>query len=294
MVFILYLFLLGLAAAQPTPPSSTDTPAPPFVPICDPTDFTTLPDLPIPSLPDQFSFTVELSVTDINTTGVVAYYYDGPGNRGRFEIQFKYNERPAKQTFILDYNLGEIFNVSFGDCTVYAIADDPLILNSTFGINLQNGSSHIGAPFIQRVTSDVPSRYVGEEFIRGIRAQHWQDCRVDDFHNDLNDYYFVAKDWDYAGQGQLLDINTQMVPIQLAMSTRFSDGTGDYRIYSFMDFRAGPDSVPDSLFRVPNGLACTGRFPGQPVPQVPQFFSTYVQLVSTGFPPPTVQTFKVR
>ena len=298
IMFIFYLSLMGLAAAQSTQPSPTGTPAPDFVPLCDPANFSTSPplnDLPIPDLPDQFSFTAELSVTESNVTGILAYYYDGPGNRGRIEIRFEYYERPATQTFILDYNLGEIFNVSFGDCTVYAIADDPLILNSTFGINLQNGSSHIGAPFIQRTTHGMPTRYVGEDFVRGIRTQRWQTCFAEqDSYNELDDYHFVAKDWDYAGQGQILDM-TQMVPVQLAMSTHFSSpySTDDYRIYSFVDFRAGPDSVPDSLFRIPNGLACKGRFPGQPVPQVPQFFSTYVQLVSY-VPPPTVQTFRVR
>ena len=86
-----------------------------------------------------------------------------------------------------------------------------------------------------------------------------------------------------------------MVPVQFTQTARYSDldDTVDLTYY-IMDFRAGPDSVPNSLFRVPNGLACTGRFPEQPVPEVPQFFSTYVQLVSTDSPPPTVHTYRVR
>lgn len=70
-------------------------------------------------------------------------------------------EHPVVQTFIVDYNLGEIFNVSFGDCTVYAIADDPQILNDTFGVSLQNGTSHIGPTFIEALTrGGVPTRLI--------------------------------------------------------------------------------------------------------------------------------------
>ena len=283
MSVLFYLSLIGLAAAQPTqPPSPTGAPAPDFVPLCDPANFTTSPplsDLPVPDLPDQFSFTAELSVIDSNITGILTYYYDGPGNRGRLEARFSIYERAFKQTFILDYNLGEIFKVLFSNCTVYAIADDPLILNDTFGISLLNGSSHIGPTFIERLRRrGAPTRYIGEDFIRGIRTHHWQACFNDSWDSELHDYYFVVKGWDYAGQGQTLD-TTQMIPVQLTMSSRDKpnnpEGTvvQDYRIYSFVDFRAGPDSVPDSLFRIANGLACTGRFPGQPVPQIPQFFS---------------------
>ena len=297
IVFMLYLSLVGLAAAQPTP----TPPASEFVPLCDPANFSTNPplrDLPVPDLPDQFSFIIEANVIDLNFTAILTEHYDGPGNRGWLEV--RYNEFLKVQ--IIDYNLGEIFLISGDDCMVLAIADNPQVLNFTFGIENRNGTSHIGSPrtFFEGLKQGVSTRYVGEDVIRGIPTQHWQACFYENFYSNLIDYYFVAKSWDYTGQGQFLDM-TQMVPVQFSHDTLSNDsymydGTvyNDYRIYSIVDFKAGPDSVPDSVFQVPNGLACTGRFPGKPVPQIPPFFSTYVQQVATNVPTPTIQTYRVR
>ena len=296
IVFMLYLSLVGLAAAQPTP----TPPASEFVPLCDPANFSTNPplrDLPVPDLPDQFSFIIEASWREFNSSSILIEYYDGPGNRGRFET--RYNDFLSVEIF--DYNLGEIFSISGGDCMVLAIDDNqPYGSLGSFGIENRNGTIHIGSPrtFLEELGEGVLTRYVGEDMIRGIRTQHWQSCLIaENIYSHLIDYYFVAKSWDYAGQGQTLDM-TQMVPVQFILDTRTLnfDGTvnNDYLIFSIVDFRAGPDSVPESVFRVPNGLACTGRFPGKPVPQIPPFFSTYVQRVATNVPTPSVQTYRVR
>ena len=289
---------MGLAAAQP--PSPTSAPAPDFVPLCDPANFTTSPplsDLPVPDLPDQFSFTLEQSAKEFNATAILIMYYDGPGNRGRLETR----AGDLYEVEIFDYTLGEIFTISGDVCSVSAIADNPYYL--VFGFEDRNGTSHIGSPrtFLEGLEEGVSTRYVGEDMVRGIPTQHWQSCfTIENSYSNLNEFYFAAEGWDYAGQGGNLDM-TQMVPVQYTRNFRsksyyydVNDTTVDSDItYHIVGFRAGPDSVPDSLFRIPNGLACTGRFPGQPVPQIPQFFSTYVQLVSTSFPPPTVQTYRV-
>ena len=294
-MFVLYicLTLIGLAAAQTIPPSPTDAPAPPFVPLCDPASFTTIPplsDLPVPDLPDQFSFTLEQNEEEYNATAILTLYYDGPGNRGRLETRI--GDFLYVQVQISDYTLGEVFTISGDNCSASAIDNDPY---SVFGVENRNGTRHIGSPrtFLEGLGEGVSTRYIGEEMVRGIRALHWQACRaVENAYNVLSDYYFVAKAWDYAGQGINLDQATEMVPIKFVQTARsaYYDGITTYYI---VDFRAGPNSVPSSLFRIPNGLACTGRFPGQPVPQVPPFFSTYVQFVSTSSPPPIVTTFRV-
>ena len=300
IVFMLYLSLVGLAAAQPTP----TPPASEFVPLCDPANFSTNPplrDLPVPNLPDQFSFISEVSLREFNYTYVLTEYYDGPGNRGRLET--RYDDLLSFEIF--DYNLGEIFRVFGDDCIVLAIDDNqPYGSLSSFGIENRNGTSHIGSPrtFLEGLGEGVLTRYIGEDIIRGIRTQHWQSCfTVENIYSYLTDYYFVTKAWDYAGRGQTLDM-TQMVPVQFTRGIRTMNYNGtvdndylDYLTYSIVDFRAGPGSVPESVFRVPNGLACTGRFPGKPVPQIPPFFSTYVQRqVATNVPTPTIQTYRVR
>ena len=298
-MFMLYLSLVGLAAAQPTP----TPPASEFVPLCDPANFSTNPplrDLPVPDLPDQFSFINEVSLREFNYTYVMTEYYDGPGNRGRLET--RYNDFLSVDIF--DYNLGEIFSILGDDCIVLAIDDNlPYGYLGSFGIENRNGTSHIGSPhiFLEGLREGVLTRYVGEDMIRGIRTQHWQSClTVENIYSHLIDYYFVATAWDYAGQGQTLDM-TQMVPVQFTRNTRITNYNGtmdndylNYLTYSIVDFRAGPDSVPESVFRVPNGLACTGRFPDKPVPQIPPFFSTYIQQVATNVPIPTIQTYRVR
>ena len=267
-----------------------------FTPICDPDEFQ--PPDPIPGLPDQFSYTIEGNLFERNSSAVMTEYYDGPGNRGRLEFGFN----GSSGIGIFDYNLGEIFFIpdfrTGDDCRVFPIADNPGFLNFTFGIENRNGTIHIGSPstFVEQLRDAAATRYVGEDIVRGIPTQRWQACFNRENISYLIDYYFATEVWDYEGQGQNLD-STQMVPVQFTLNTtRIANGTirNIYHIYSVVDFRAGPDSVPESVFRVPNGLACTGRFPGQPVPQIPPFFSTYVQQVATNVPTPTIQTYRVR
>ena len=92
MFALLYLSLMVLAASQPVQPlSPTAPPASDFVPLCDPANFSTSPplrDLPFPDIPDQLSFTAELSVIDSNLTGILTYYYDGSGNCGRIDLRY--------------------------------------------------------------------------------------------------------------------------------------------------------------------------------------------------------------
>ena len=300
-ILICVLSLMGLAAAQqPTqPPFPTFAPPSDFVPLCDPANFTTSPplsDLQFPDLPNQFSFILEQNEKEFNATAILIISYDGPGNRGRLETR----ANVLYEVQIFDYTLGEIFNISGDACSVLAIADNPYSL--LFGFEDRNGTLHIGSPrtALEGLVEGVSTRYVGEDTIRGIHTQHWQTCyTVENSYSSLNDFYFAAKGWDYAGQGKNLD-TTQMVPVQFTQTVRYpnyyyvDDIVDSDLTYYIMDFRAGPDSVPDSLFRVPNGVGCTGRFPGKPVPQIPQFFSTHVEQVNTNRPTPTIQTVRVR
>ena len=296
MKFLVYLVVV-LAALQQLHESYTEATNLPqesdFMPLCDPNDFMIFTDvsgdIPVPDLPDQFSFTIEGNLIERNSTAIMTEYYDGPGNRGRLEFGLN----GSAYMGIFDYDLGEIFAIPdfrTGDgCRVFAIADDPPFLNFTFGLVHQNGSVHIGSPrtFLEGLRDGVATQYVGEDMVRGIPTQRWQACFGAENISYLIDYHFVAEEWNYEGQ-------TQMVPVQFTLNTsRLVNGTvrDIYHIYSVVDFRAGPESVPKTLFRVPNGLACTGRFPGQPVPQIPQFFSTYVQRVSDR--PSEIHTYRV-
>ena len=260
-----------------------------FMPICDQElGSGSTSDLPLPDLPDQFSFTIEGNLIEHNSTAVMTEYYDGPGNRGRLDFE----HIGSSSIGIFDYNLGEIFLIHHhgtrGNCTVYPIADNPpRFLNRTFGVVNHNGTIHIDSPrtFLEqlRESDKTLPQYIGEDMVRGIPTQRWQACFNRENNSYLIDYYFATEDWNYEGWGQKW-ASTPMVPVQFTLNATRIDHHGKlrsiYHIYSVVNFQAGPDSVPDSLFRVPNGLACKGRFPGQPVPQIPQFFSTYVQQVN--------------
>ena len=286
-IAVLLLAVAGLALGQN---AVTD-----FMPICDPDNFGSAGP-PVPDLPDQFSFTIEGNLLERNSTLVMTEYYDGPGNRGRLEFGFN----GSSGVGVFDYDLGEIFVMpdffTGGDCRVYPIAESRFI-NFTFGIENRNGSIHIGSPrtFVEQLTDDSVTKYIGEDEVRGIPTQRWQACYGAENISYLIDYYFVAEAWSYEGQDRNLEM-TEMVPVLITLNTtRIVNGTirNIYHIYTVVDFKAGPDSVPDTVFQIPNGLACAGRFPGRPVPQVPQFFSTSVQQTSTQ-PTPLIQTLKVR
>ena len=272
-----------------------------FTPICDPDDFPTAASVPIPGLPDQFSFTIEGNLFERNSTAVITEYYDGSGNRGRLDRGFN----GSASIVIFDYNLGEIFTIpdleTGKECRVYPIAPNNRFIRRVFGIENRNGTIHIGAPstFVEGLRDVGATQYMGADMVRGIPSQRWRACFNRENNSYFIDYYFANKDWNYEGQGRRLD-STQnlMVPLQFTLNATRLGSNGRviniYHIYTVVDFRVGPDSVPDSLFQVPNGLACIGRFPGQPVPQIPQFFSTYVQQAIPDTPIPTIRTLRVR
>ena len=289
-IFLLCLSLAHLSAAQ-----QQNAPVD-FMPICDPDNFEPA-GLPVPDLPDQFSFTIEGNLLEHNSTSVMTEYYDGPGNRGRLEFGFNGSSGIA----IFDYDEGEIFVMpdfsTGGDCRVYPIAESRFI-NFTFGIENRNGSIHIGSPrtFVEQLRDDSVTRYIGEDKVRGIPTQRWQACYGAENISYLIDYYFVAEAWSYEEQDRNLEM-TEMVPVLITLNaTRIINGTirNIYHIYTVVDFKAGPDSVPDAVFQIPNGLACAGRFPGRPIPSLPEFFSTSVQEVSSVDVPPTIRTLRVR
>ena len=288
LLFLTSLLCLAAHAQQPTLPTRME-----IMPVC---DFQSSISPPLPKLPDQFSFTIEGNLIERNSTSIMTEHYDGPGNRSRLE----FGVNGSNSIGVVDYNLGEIFLMpdfrTGEDCRVYPIANDPFV-NYTFGIENRNGTIHIGSPrmFIEALRDDTITQYVGEDVVRGIPTQRWQACVNRENASYQIDYYFVDQPWNYEGQGQRLS-STQMVPVQFTLNTtRIDNGTirNIYHIYTVVDFRAGPDSVPDSLFRIPNGLACTGRFPGRPVPQVPPFFSTYTERVSQTPNTNLIQTTRV-
>ena len=258
-----------------------------YEPVCNPADYSPSPDPPLPSLPDQFSTTIEANLIQWNQSFLATEYYDDPGNRGR--IEFVDSDSGQKIMAIFDYDLGEVFlipdRVRNASCGVQLLGEGPppALVNETFGIIRINGSVHIGSVSnLFDLGADQPTRYYDEvEMVRGIPCNHWQTCHVLDNNSYTLDYYFASTDdWTYVYEG-----DTAVLVQIILTGTRVGDD-GDLRtlnhIYSFVDFYSGPDAVPDSAFAVPTGLPCLGRISGKELPQVGSFYSAYVETIGLG------------
>ena len=243
-------------------------------PVCDPSDYTTSPNPPIPDLPRQFSAVIEANFVQLDQSTLVREYFDEIGNRGRFEIAHS----SSVVVGIFDYNLGEVFLIPdpyTGDgCSVYNISQSTSL--SIFGFRVVNGSMHIGTVGrFFRLSSNVSANYLGQEDVRGIMCGHWQTCTAMGNKSYTLDYYFSTADWAFSANP-----NGSQIPVQVILNESRSDGPNLNHVYSFVDFVPGPLSVPDTVFMVPTGLPCRGRIPGQPLPALPNFFTTYLETVS--------------
>ena len=242
--------------------------------VCDPSDYTTSPNPPIPDLPRQFSAVIEANFVQLDQSALVREYFDEIGNRGRFEIAHS----SSAIVGIFDYNLGEVFLIpdpNTGDgCSVHNLIRQSSL--SFFGFRIVNGSVHIGTVGrFFRLSSNVSANYLGQEDVRGIMCDHWQTCTVMENKSYTLDYYFSTADWAFSANP-----NGSQIPVQVVLNESQSATPNLNHIYSFVDFVSGPQSVPDKVFMVPTGLPCRGRIPGQPLPALPNFFTVYSETVS--------------
>ena len=249
-----------------------------YVPVCDPTNYTGPPSMPLPDFPTQFSVVIEANLGQENLTLNVKEYFDEVGNRGRFEITMDVGNTVG----IFDYDDGEIFVISEdGACEVKLIADsstrsfliEPPLFGFSGGVN---GSIHIGTvrDFF-RLQRDTNATWLGVEVVRGIPCNRWQTCTVMENNSYTLDYYFATEDWNFAlGNGP-----TPVQVILTGIDARGGEAESLKHTYSFLSFDTGSRSVPDEVFAVPIGLVCTGRIPGRPVPPFPEYFSLTLEAV---------------
>lgn len=250
--------------------------------VCDPSRMEAV-SKPFPTLPKQFSTTIEANIFSKKMEISVREYFDEIGNRGRMEISrngsFSYGvfDYASEELFMLP----DFFSESDEECVVRKIAEENDFVRVTFGFTLQNGSVHIGtaSEFFSFAYSASTLKYIGnDESIRGIPCDHWQTCYSSNSSSYTIDYYFSRTDayWTSA-------YRDDPVPVQIVLDGVREEDEDGFRnvtnIYSFIAFNAGPDAVPDDLFKIPTGVSCKGRIPGQALPMLPDFFSTYIESV---------------
>lgn len=230
---------------------------------------------PIPPLPNQFSVTVEASIPTMSLEISIREYYDG--NRGRLELS-----RYGNFGYVIyDYDMREAFllpdtsSQPVEECVVRRLASKGELDRSTQRLNyswiVDNGTVHV------RTMADVFSSsyvavYMGSEVVRGIPCDRWQACFRVNQGMYITDYYFSNDTSWTSAYGE------DPVPVQVILNG--TDGTREFLgIYTIIGFNAGPDAVPDDVFNVPLGVSCKGRTPGQAIPLLPKFFSTYIESV---------------
>lgn len=252
--------------------------------VCDPSQTEPL-SKPFPNLPKQFSTTIEANIFSRKMEISVRDYFDEIGNRGRLEI----SRNGSFGYAVFDYDLQEVFllpdlfSESEEECVVRKIAEENDFVRVTFGFTLQNGSVHIGTTsdfFSLNTAYSSTPRYIGNnKSIRGIPCDQWQSCYSSNSSSYTIDYYFSRTDVDWTSA-----YRDDPVPVQIVLDgVRENEDGGFHNVtntYSFVAFNAGPDAVPDDLFKIPTGVSCKGRIPGQALPMLPDFFSTYIESVS--------------
>lgn len=249
-----------------------------YQPVCNLSDYTLTPAMPLPTLPNQFSTIIEGNIVQLNSTFIIAEHYDDPGNRGRFDTIIR--ETGQREVAIYDYDLAEAFLIPdlIQDipCGVQTLVNGTSPRFEPFGITYVNGSVHIGTvSSLFLIPPNTTSVYLGRERVRGIPCDHWQTCHVMENNSYTLDYYFASTtEWQYVFMGDA-------IPVQINLTGLTVDENGSLKelrhVYSFIAFHSGPDSVPDSVFMVPTGLPCRGRIAGQSLPEPPPFFSMYIE-----------------
>ena len=277
LVFLIFLLVFHPCSAQ------TTTPSPDRIQMMCDADNYAMTGAAFPSLPNQFSLRVEANFLESNRTAVFHEYFDGVNDRGK--MVFNWNGTVVR--VILDYANNEVFVYpdlrSGRECRVFTLSQSNFI-NFTFGIvRNDDGSLHVGTAkhFLEGISVDSPTRYIGLDTIRGIPVVQWQACFNSDNYSFIADYYFTTDNWSYDTISNPTDYNMTLVKIQVRGQILLNGTVKDFNhVYSIFHFLSGPNSVPDHSFVVPTGLACVGRIPGIDKPQLPQFFSTSIQFLS--------------
>lgn len=226
---------------------------------------------PIPQLPKQFSATVEANILSAGVEISLRHYSDG--NRGRIDVSREGNfgyivyNYDSQEAFLLPDRSSEPVE----ECVVRRLAPKSehakLRRRLNYGWTVQNGSV-----FVRTMPDGFSGSrfavYMGNETVRGIPCDHWHTCAIVNSGTYTIDYYFSN---DMAWTSAYGD---DPAPVQLILN-----GSRVEAIYSYIAFNAGPESVPDEVFKIPTGVSCKGRTPGQPLPVLPNFFSTYIETV---------------
>lgn len=283
-VFILVLLAppTCLGQGQDLPPQlqSRDV----FEPVCNPGDYSTNPNPPVPPLPQQFSAHVEANILNKNRTTWIHEFFDEVNNRG----QINFFSQGMRERVIYNYDTNEIFLFpdvrNNRDCSVLPLAQSRFV-NFTFGLTSVNGSYHIGTSrqFFEFLQDDTPINYIGlNSTVRGVPALRWDACINNDNVSMIASYFYNTNDWSYPTVANPSESDLILSQMVVRGVSNFNNSVNNfYHVYTVIGFHSGPNSVPDRVFQIPTGMKCFGRMPGKPVPTPPPYFSVYLERIET-------------
>lgn len=200
-------------------------------------------------------------------------------NKGKIRIV---NE--GIEVFIVyDYNTKEIFQIISDNCTTInpnTTKKEDLIFGWEEGpggsikISPTSGIFHFGKQYSEK--------YVGTEFVRGIKTNHWTSCvfapELDNV-TAIVDWYFAVEDW-VSSMGPLF----APVPVRAHWRGTRVNAQDPYTafpfesVYEYSNFLPGLEVDP-SVFNTPPGVYCEGRKAERAKPTVPTQFKMGVEVI---------------
>ncbi|XP_071507598.1 uncharacterized protein [Diadema antillarum] len=254
---LLVMVILSTAGAAPDP--SVCIPKPP-----------TGEGPPLPKLPSQYTLRIEGNIVTKNYSLEMQEYYDEPGNRGAADTL----SRGFESHTSYDYKTGQSITTFGHRCAVANMSTTPF---NMYGFKLEDGSPHIGG------VNDVfvfggkyNETYIGQEYVRGILTNHWQNCMYIESANQtyLLDYYFTLPGQHTAGGGEQIPVRATIngtaqtyVPTPSGDFIPINEWHSFYHVYEFFEVIPGP--VEDErAFEPPLGYVCENRISEQPYPDM--------------------------
>ena len=266
-----------------------------------PTSSPALDEPPLPSLPSQFVARVVANIENRDYFVEAVEYYDYPNNRGRMDILGGRRGSNSQHSTIYTYDDGQYLSFDSTRCKVHYLSKRTAF--SVFPFSFDSpGHMHIrGVADILHFGRQFNEIYLGEEDLRGIRANRWRTCLTTRAGGNMSmDWYFSAA---YNASGRRRPSRlSEGTPLRLVIEGvdpnfgrrrgNFSERGSHYfkHTYEYLTFKAGP--IDSSAFQIPSGMFCDGANVTKDVPTLPDQFSTHVQVFNALNK--TISLFEVR
>ncbi|XP_035827314.1 uncharacterized protein LOC101857428 [Aplysia californica] len=236
---------------------------------------------------DSYQAHVEVNLMDQNRTMEIDEYLDYDDNQGLLVFY----ENGMSSRVIYNYEVNEVYSIKELSCVVKNLTTYPL--NFLFG--LQQGSKnkkHIfGSASALRfgpVNHDV---YSGTDVIRGIDVNKWSVCTnwTGAVGKIRVDYFFSKPGWKTAVPDGVDQIPVRIEVEGLSGSAPIDASHGPtptlspgktrhfHHIYDFINFQ--PVVTDDTVFQIPDGVACANRVNTKPLPKFSRYFSYRAEIV---------------